>query len=149
MEVSRTSLLVRRAAAFTVDKLMVVLLCLVMMKAGLAFDGYAYLAVFLLYFPLCEYLLQGRTPGKYLFGIIAINGAGGPPTLVQVFIRSVTRYIEASFSILVFLVFVYSRNCQRVGDMLARTYVIVSKDLDQLRLNIHSEVTPLDKKDCL
>ncbi|WP_433770598.1 RDD family protein [Pseudomonas putida] len=137
MEVSRTSLAVRRAGAFTIDKVIVVLLCVVMMKSNFAFDGLVYLLVFLLYFPFCEYLMSGRTPGKYLFGIIAINGVGGPPTLLQVIIRNVTRYIEASLSLLVLFVFVNSRNCQRVGDIFARTYVIVVKDLEQVRLSIN------------
>jgi hypothetical protein len=39
MEISRTSLLVRRVGAFTIDKLVILILCLGMLEANLAFDG--------------------------------------------------------------------------------------------------------------
>jgi uncharacterized RDD family membrane protein YckC len=76
--------------------------------------------------------------GKYALGIVVISGAGGPPTLVQIVIRSATRYIEAGIGIITIFICANSSHCQRIGDILARTYVITSKDLEQMRLRMDS-----------
>ncbi|NBF04265.1 RDD family protein [Pseudomonas sp. Fl5BN2] len=135
MEVSRTGLITRRILAYLLDSALTVLLWLVLSLAvgGFYHTDLAMMAIWNLYFLLSEYLLRGRTLGKTLCGLQVINGVGQAPSLLQVLIRSATRQIEAAISLITLLVCANSRRCQRVGDMLARTYVIPRKDLAQLR----------------
>lgn len=134
MEVSRTSLLVRRIGAYIIDIGMITLISLWLFNQGsLPFSGVELIFVYIFLCPLCEWLFNGRTPGKYVFGITVINGAGNPPTLVQALIRGITRHVEAALGVITFYLYARSARCQRVGDMLARTYVIPSKDLARIR----------------
>lgn len=137
MEVSRTSLLVRRIGAYVIDHGSIVVLMLwLFSKDSLPLAGLELIFTYIFLYPLCEWMLNGRTPGKYVFGLTVINGAGGPPTLVQALIRGFARHIEAPLCIIIFFVYTESQRCQRVGDMLSRTYVVPSKDLAQLRTAI-------------
>ncbi|WP_223464841.1 MULTISPECIES: RDD family protein [unclassified Pseudomonas] len=134
MEVSRTSLLVRRIGAYVIDQCLIVLIGLwLISQDNLPFAGMELIITYLFLSPLCEWAFNGKTPGKLAFGLTVINGAGGPPTLVQTLIRGLTRHLEAPLGIIIIFVYAQSDRCQRVGDMLARTYVISSKDLSQLR----------------
>lgn len=137
MEVSRTSLLMKRIGAYIIDYGAIVVLGLwLASQAPLPFGGFELIFVHLLLYPMCEWLFKGRTPGKCVFGLTVINGAGGPPTFVQALIRGITRLIEAPLGIITLFIYTQSARCQRVGDMLSRTYVIPSNDLAQLRTTI-------------
>lgn len=139
MEVSRTSLLVRRIGAYIIDSGSITLIGLwLISQESLPFAGVELIFVYLFLYPLCEWLFQGRTPGKCVFGLVVINGAGGPPNFVQAFIRGLTRHIEAPLGIITIFIYAQSARCQRVGDMLSRTYVIPLKDLVELRSTIQS-----------
>lgn len=139
MEVSRTSLLMKRIGAYIIDYGTIVLLGLWLAnQETLLFAGLELVFVYLFLYPLCEWLFKGRTPGKYVFGLTVINGAGGPPTLVQALIRGFMRHIDVPLGIITIFIYTQSARCQRVGDMLSRTYVIPSKDLAQLRATIQA-----------
>lgn len=139
MEVSRTSLLMKRIGAYIIDYGAIVVLGLwLASQTTLPLGGFELIFVHLFLYPLCEWLFKGRTPGKYVFGLTVINGAGGPPTLVQALIRGLTRLIEAPLGIITLFIYTQSARCQRVGDMLSRTYVIPTKDLAPLRVTMHA-----------
>lgn len=139
MEVSRTSLLIRRIGAYVIDYGTIILIGLWLYRQeGLPLAGFELIFVYLFLYPLCEWLFKGRTPGKYVFGLVVINDAGGPPNFVQAFIRGLTRYVEAPLGIITIFIYAQSARCQRVGDMLSRTYVIPSKDLAELRETMQS-----------
>ncbi|MNJ50786.1 RDD family protein [compost metagenome] len=142
MEVSRTSLLIRRLGAYIVDMAAIVLACHGLNQVDLYLGWPFQASLYLLYFPIFEWLWSGRTPGKFAFGISVINGTGGSPTLTQSLIRGATRHLEAALGIIVIFIYARSERCQRIGDMLARTYVIRSKDLAQLSACLVSENTP-------
>lgn len=134
MEVSRTTLLMKRIGAYLIDYGAIVLLGVWLVRQeALVFAGLELVFVHVFLYPLCEWLFKGRTPGKYVFGLSVINGSGGPPTLVQALIRGLTRHIEVPLGIVTVFIYAQSARCQRVGDMLSRTYVIPSKDLEGLR----------------
>lgn len=163
MDVSRTQLILRRGVAFMLDHVVVVLVYLILslgLHGLLALpsvsamldleqqrwrEPYLHSILFMVIGPLCfvawEYLLKGRTPGKYALGLVVINGAGGAPTLIQVLIRGATRYPEAALLFIPFLACTESSRCQRIGDMLARTYVIPRKDLQQMRSEMPEQPT--------
>lgn len=129
MTVARTPLLIRRTIAYFVDLLILFVLVVIVFSLPIQRETKAIAVfIFLFFCPFCEWLLAGRTPGKYVAGIVVINGAGTSPTLVQALIRGVTRDIDASFWFITVLVFESSARCQRMGDMLARTYVLKKKD---------------------
>ncbi|AZL74509.1 RDD family protein [Pseudomonas oryziphila] len=139
MEVSRTSLLMKRIGAYIIDYGAIVLLGLwLTQQERLLFAGLELVFVYLFLYPLWEWLLKGRTPGKLVFGLTVINGAGDPPTLVQALIRGFTRHIEAPLGIITIFIYAQSARCQRVGDMLSRTYVIPTKDLALLRATMQA-----------
>jgi len=84
------------------------------------------------YFPLMEVLL-GRTVGKFATGTRVVNASGANPSFVQSIVRTLFRLIEVN-PILVGgapagIAVLMSRHKQRLGDMVAHTYVLRSKDL--------------------
>ena len=123
MEVSRTTLLILRIGAG---------LWLVRQE-GLPLKGMELIFTYCFLYPLCEWLLQGRTPGKHVFGLAVINGAGCTPTLLQCLIRGEPWDLEASLGMVAAYIYAKSARCQRVGDMLARTYVMPARHLVRLR----------------
>ena len=158
MEVSRTQLILRRAAAFVIDQVAVVLVYLILslslhwvlwlqpvsemlaLEQQRWLEPYMHSILFMAIGPLCfvawEYLFNGRTPGKWALGLVVINAAASAPTLIQVLIRGATRYPEAALFFVPLMACAESSRCQRIGDMLARTYVIPRKDLLQMRREI-------------
>jgi len=155
MEVSRTQLILRRAAAFMLDQVLALVVYLLLslslhgvlalqpirrlldLEQQTGLEPYLHSMLFMLAWPLYfvawEYFFIGRTPGKCALGLVVINAAGKPPSLIQVLIRSATRYLEAAFAFVPLMACAESSRCQRIGDMLARTYVIPHKDLLQMR----------------
>ncbi|MGZ0783056.1 RDD family protein [Pseudomonas saponiphila] len=135
MEVSRAGLIIRRILAYLLDTALVTALWffLCTLIDNLQYSEWALLTTWCLYFPLSEYLLRGYTAGKALCGLQVINGIGQPPSLLQVLIRSATRPLEAAISPVTLLICCESSRFQRIGDRLARTYVIARKDLARLR----------------
>lgn len=135
MEVSRAGLIIRRILAYLADGVLVLLLWFALCRLvdSLNYSELALWASWCVYFPLSEYLWRGCTAGKALCGLQVINGIGQPPSLPQVLIRSITRPLEAAISPATLLICCESSRCQRIGDRLARTYVIPRKDLARLR----------------
>lgn len=141
MEVSRAGLIIRRILAYLVDSMLILLLWFVLCRLAeklqypelMLFSSWSLLVTWCLYFPLGEYLLRGYTVGKALCGLQVINGIGQPPSLLQVLIRSATRPFEAAISPVTLLICCESSRGQRIGDRLARTYVIPREDLARLR----------------
>ncbi|PYY87167.1 RDD family protein [Pseudomonas sp. TKO26] len=135
MEVSRAGLIIRRILAYLLDAALVTALWFFLCTVidNLQYSEWALLIIWCLYFPLSEYLSRGYTVGKALCGLQVINGIGQPPSLLQVLIRSATRPLEAAIGPVTLLICCESSRFQRIGDRLARTYVIARKDLARLR----------------
>ena len=53
--------------------------------------------VIILYYFVFEYFFKGRTVGKFIMKTKVINKIGNPPTLKQVFIRIVARYMPFEY----------------------------------------------------
>ena len=85
-----------------------------------------------LYHWLCEGLL-GLTLGKAVAGVRVINEHGAPCGLGPSLIRNILRIIDGLFGYLVgYFVAIFSKLRQRLGDHLARTFV-VEQELAGLR----------------
>ena len=93
---------------------------------------------YLLYFFLFE-TLWSRTPGKLLQGLQVRSSDGGPCTVKQTLIRTLTRIFEANpilfGGIPAGIAIISSQQRQRIGDILAGS-VVVSK------ARIDSEIAP-------
>ena len=96
---------------------------------GLQLQGVLVLVMLLIawsYFILLEWLWQGQTIGKRLFGLRVIRDDGAPAGFIAVLIRNLLRVIDflpALYGVGLVSVIVTSRS-QRLGDIAAGTYVV-------------------------
>jgi uncharacterized RDD family membrane protein YckC len=85
----------------------------------------------------------GRTLGKLVTGLIVINARGTRPSVGEAVIRTLTRFIEVNpvlFGGLPAGIIADRSRCrQRIGDMLAGTYVVFAKDLALMSAENRSE----------
>ncbi|WP_306209697.1 RDD family protein [Actinoplanes sp. RD1] len=69
----------------------------------------------------------GRTPGKMVAGIRVVGEDGGRPGFVSALVRTISRIVDSLLGYLVALIIVVnSKRRRRLGDMLAKTYVVRS-----------------------
>jgi uncharacterized RDD family membrane protein YckC len=89
-----------------------------------------------IYFPVSEGI-WGRSLGKLITGTMVVDAAGRAPGILKAALRTVTRLVEVNPLLLgglpAGIAVVMSRRRQRLGDMLARTYVVRLKDLAAIR----------------
>jgi uncharacterized RDD family membrane protein YckC len=127
---------------------------------------------FFLYHPVCEILMNGQSVGKRLMGIQVVNENGGKPSVSQYIIRWLIR--TSDYMVLVIIIYspdisiyglqffwalggsmallvtdivlVNSRKNQRLGDLLAHTILIKTKQKnsidDTIFLHISEGYTP-------
>jgi uncharacterized RDD family membrane protein YckC len=78
------------------------------------------------YFVLLEWLWEGRTLGKRLFGLRVISADGSPASFTAVLIRNLLRVVDflPAFYGLGLLAIVLSPRSQRLGDLAAGTFVV-------------------------
>jgi uncharacterized RDD family membrane protein YckC len=97
--------------------------------AGGPFFGVVVLLTFTLawsYFVLLEWLWQGQTVGKRLYGLRVIRDDGAPAGFVAVLIRNLIRIVDflPAFYGLGLLMIIFTSRSQRLGDLAAGTYVV-------------------------
>jgi uncharacterized RDD family membrane protein YckC len=107
-----------------------------------------WLSLLAAYFPVTE-MLFGKTVGKLVTRTRVVNEAGSRPSFLQAIVRTLFRLIEVN-PILVGglpagIAVIASRSKQRLGDMVARTYVLLDRDARQLQLpaTVSAEPPPL------
>jgi uncharacterized RDD family membrane protein YckC len=100
----------------------------------------------LLYSPIIEYFTNGRSLGKYIMGIRVVKANGETAGLREYFTRWVFRVVDiwiGGFGFLAILLAGTTEKRQRLGDIMANTVVIRTKDTQiySLRdvLNIKSQ----------
>ena len=95
-----------------------------------------WIGLMLAYFPLMEALL-GRTVGKWVTRTRVVDARGANPSLVQALVRTVFRLLEVNpvvaGGIPAGIAVLASKHRQRLGDMAARTYVLLERDARRLR----------------
>jgi uncharacterized RDD family membrane protein YckC len=86
----------------------------------------------ILYFPILEGI-WGRTIGKWVTGTMVVDTSGKSPGILKAALRTIVRLVEANplaaGGLIAGIAIYMSRNRQRLGDMLAGTYVVRLKDL--------------------
>ena len=90
----------------------------------------------IIYFPVTEGI-WGRSLGKLITGTVVVDNAGRAPGILKAALRTVTRLVEVNPLLLgglpAGIAVAMSRRRQRLGDMLAGTYVVRRKDLAAIR----------------
>jgi uncharacterized RDD family membrane protein YckC len=78
------------------------------------------------YFVLLEWLWQGQTVGKRLYGLRVIRDDGAPAGFTAVLIRNLVRIVDflPAFYGLGLLMIIGTSRSQRLGDLAAGTYVV-------------------------
>lgn len=91
-----------------------------------------WLFLMIMYFPLLEGLL-GTTIGKFICQLKVVNSQYKNPGIMRASIRTLFRIIEVNPFLMgglpAGLVVIRSKHKQRLGDMIAKTYVIWKKDI--------------------
>jgi uncharacterized RDD family membrane protein YckC len=78
------------------------------------------------YFVLLEWLWQGQTVGKRMYGLRVIGEDGSPATFTAVLVRNLARMIDflPGFYAVGLLTVIVTPRSQRLGDLAAGTYVV-------------------------
>ncbi len=84
------------------------------------------LALYLLYHPILEILMHGRTPGKRMAGVRIVTTDGQTPGTTALLIRNVFRLIDSLpvFYALGFVVAILTKTHVRIGDLAAGTLLV-------------------------
>jgi uncharacterized RDD family membrane protein YckC len=88
------------------------------------------IAIYLLYHPVLEVLMRGRTPGKRRAGVRIVTRNGGTPGLGALLIRNIFRLVDS----LPFMYVVGLTSCfiteqrVRIGDLAAGTVLVLDSD---------------------
>jgi uncharacterized RDD family membrane protein YckC len=91
----------------------------------------AFRGILFAYCVICE-LASCTTPGKRLMGFSVLSESGTRPGRGQVVIRNLVRLVELEPALMIWpfvMVILFTRNRQRLGDLLARTVVVGRYDL--------------------
>ncbi len=92
--------------------------------------------LYLLYHPILELLMQGDTPGKRWIGLNCVDAQGNAPSNGAILLRNVMRIVD-SLPVLYTVgitSIIFSKNQQRLGDMVADTRVVVAMEDSQKAL---------------
>ncbi len=98
------------------------------------------------YFVLLEWLWQGQTVGKRMYGLRVIRDDGAPAGFIAVLIRNLLRIVDFLPGLygLGLLIVIVSPRSQRLGDMAAGTYVVRAPrpQLDYFSLRTVTPIAP-------
>ena len=93
---------------------------------------FIWLGLVILYFPIGE-AFWGRTLGKLLTGLVVVDADGRPPGIVKALLRTLLRLFEVNPLVAgglpAGIAVAVSQKRQRLGDMVAGTYVVRARDL--------------------
>lgn len=83
-------------------------------------------AIYVLYHPVLEVLMQGRTPGKRIAGVRIVTEDGEVPGTLALLIRNVLRLLDSlpAFYVIGLVTTVVTRSSVRLGDLAAGTLLV-------------------------
>jgi uncharacterized RDD family membrane protein YckC len=89
-------------------------------------------AIYLLYHPVLEIAMRGRTPGKRMAGVRIVTHDGALPAVPAHLIRSVFRLVDSLpvFYGIGLVTSVVTKNHVRIGDLAAGTLLVYDRDQD-------------------
>lgn len=91
--------------------------------------GWPAMMIYLLYHPVLELLMHGRTPGKRMAGARLVTLRGGQPGSAAILIRNVFRLVDMlpSFYLVGLLSCLITRQRVRIGDIAAGTILVIDQ----------------------
>jgi len=100
--------------------------------------------VYLLYHPVLEVAMQGRTPGKRMAGVRVVDTAGNTPRVGPLIIRNVFRLVDSlpAFYILGLLVAMCTARQVRIGDLAAGTVLVYERRMSSDAFSAITAVGP-------
>ena len=103
------------------------LLRLLGIRAMTPLIGWPALAIYLLYHPVIEILMHGRTPGKRTAGVRLVTRRGGQPSVSAILIRNVFRLLDSApaFYMIGLTCCMFTKDRVRVGDLAAGTVLVL------------------------
>ncbi len=110
-------------------------------------------AIYFLYHPLLEIVMQGRTPGKRMTGIRIVTERALTPDAGALIIRNVFRLVDSlpAFYVLGLVVAMFTARQVRIGDLAAGTLLVYdtgkrSLDFDGVIGSSSSRLSPGDRE---
>jgi uncharacterized RDD family membrane protein YckC len=108
-------------------------------------------AIYLLYHPVLEVLMQGRTPGKRMAGVRLVSRSGDVPGVGALLVRNVFRIIDSLpfFYVVGLVTVIFTQQHVRVGDLAAGTLLVLDEtehDSSLARLSSAAHARGLDPK---
>jgi uncharacterized RDD family membrane protein YckC len=84
------------------------------------------IAIYLLYHPVLEVAMRGRTPGKRIAGVKLVTRSGGTPSTGALLIRNVFRLIDSmpAFYVVGLVTCFVTADRVRIGDLAAGTVLV-------------------------
>lgn len=100
------------------------------------------LCIYLLYHPVLETVMRGRTPGKRLAGVRIVTRHGSPPSITAHLIRNVFRLIDQfpAFYPLGLVMVLVTRDHVRIGDLAAGTLLVYDRRDETALEHLHAAV---------
>ena len=101
------------------------------------------IAINVLYHPVLEIVMNGRTPGKRMAGVRIVSKDGTAASVGAILLRNVFRLIDslpAAYGIGIIVV-LRSKQHLRIGDMAAGTVLVYEDKADRKRLDMVTQVT--------
>lgn len=95
------------------------------------YSSYSYVIGIIMYF-LIQEAIWGRTIAKKIMGLYVVNEDLSKPTIGQATIRNFFRITDQVLVVGSAAVF-FSKRSQRLGDIVAKTYVVDKKEFEQLK----------------
>jgi uncharacterized RDD family membrane protein YckC len=107
--------------------------------------------IYLLYHPILEVLMQGRTPGKRMAGVRLVSRSGDVPGVGALLVRNVFRIVDSLpfFYIVGLVTVMFTQQHVRVGDLAAGTLLVLDEtehDGSLARLSPAAHARGLDPK---
>jgi uncharacterized RDD family membrane protein YckC len=105
--------------------------------------GFIALIPIFFYHLVSEIFMNGQSFGKKALKIKVIKIDGSSPSVGSYFIRWIFRLIDIniSYGSVAIISIAASKKSQRLGDMVAKTTVVSTKDTDQLQKTIYTELS--------
>lgn len=128
-----------RALGYVIDLTIcvVLLMCMVFTIKDTTVLTVVAIAVLTLYFTVME-TVYGKTVGKFICKLSVVDANGKKPKFWQSLVRTLTRAFELNPKVLgpapAFVCLLIAKKRQRIGDLLAKTYVV--RDIDLLSSDV-------------
>jgi uncharacterized RDD family membrane protein YckC len=89
--------------------------------------GWPALAIYLLYHPVLEIAMQGRTPGKRTAGVRLVTLRGGQPSVSALLLRNVFRLLDSAPGLYMIGLSccMFTKDRVRIGDLAAGTVLVL------------------------